>query len=148
MSSTVLLPVNNYAPWARDVATVVTEIEDDDVEVVVLHVFDDNEVASTHANLNDPETLSLDELAMRKNGVDAAQDVLSADGLEATPCGVREDEQTADAIIEMAESVGADRVYLYGRKRSPAGKAVFGSTIQRVILNATVPVTIVPAAAV
>lgn len=145
MSSTVLLPVKNHARWARRVAEVVVDIEDEDTEAVVLHVFDDDEVESTRKNLDTGGTLSVNDLASRKTGVNAAADVLTDGGFDATPHGVRHDDRTADAILDAAESVDADRVYLYGRKRSPAGKAVFGSTVQRVVLNAGVPVTIVPA---
>lgn len=145
MSSTVLLPVKNHAPWARDVADVVADVEGEDTEAVVLHVFDEGEVTSTRDNL-DGESLSTNALAARKAGVGAAVDVLTDGGVDATPRGVRKGDRAADAILDVARSVDADRVYLYGRKRSPAGKAVFGSTVQRVVLNATVPVTIVPAA--
>ncbi|RBI60498.1 universal stress protein [halophilic archaeon] len=144
MSSTVLLPVKNHAPWARKVAETVREVEDEDAEAVVLHVFDEAEVASTRANLDDSDGLSVDDLASRKSGVGAAVDVVTDGGLDATSRGIRRDDRTADAILDVAESADADRVYLYGRKRSPAGKAVFGSTVQRVVLNARIPVTIVP----
>jgi len=40
MSTTVLLPVKNHAQWARRVAEVVADVEDEDTEAVVLHVFD------------------------------------------------------------------------------------------------------------
>ncbi|WP_137285546.1 universal stress protein [Halorussus salinisoli] len=145
MNSTVLLPVKNHARWAKQVAEVVTNVEDEDTEAVVLHVFDEDEVESTRANLDTGDTLSVNDLASRKTGVHAAVDVLTDGGLDPTPRGVREDDRTADAILDVAESVDADRVYLYGRKRSPAGKAVFGSIVQRIVLNASVPVTIVPA---
>lgn len=146
MNSTVLVPVKNHSPWAKRVANVVTDVEDEGTQVVILHVFDEDEVESTRANLETEDTLSVNDLASRKNGVSAATDVLTSGGFDVTPHGVREDARTADAILDVAESVNVDRVYLYGRKRSPAGKAVFGSTVQRVVLNATVPVTIVPAA--
>lgn len=143
MNDTVLVPVRNHAQWARAVADVVTDVEDADTEAVVLHVFDDDEVASTRSNLDDG-SLGMDDLASRKTGVSAAIDVLSDAGFDARPNGVHEDGRTADAILDVVDSADADRVYLYGRNRSPAGKAVFGSTPQRVILNSDVPVTIVP----
>ncbi|WP_439028514.1 universal stress protein [Haloarchaeobius sp. DT45] len=46
-------------------------------------------------------------------------------------------------IRDVAETVDADRVYVAGRKRSPTGKAVFGSTAQEVMLSAPCPVTFV-----
>jgi len=48
-----------------------------------------------------------------------------------------------ERIVELAETVGADLIIVGGRKRSPAGKAVFGSTAQEVMLNAPCPVTFV-----
>jgi nucleotide-binding universal stress UspA family protein len=144
MSSTVLLPVKNHAPWARDMAETVASIEDEDTEVIVLYVFSREEIESTRANLNASKELSLNDLASRKTSADATANILNDEGLDTTLCGVRENNRRADAVLEMVESVDGDRIYLYSRKRSPAGKAVFGSTVQRVILNARVPVTIVP----
>jgi nucleotide-binding universal stress UspA family protein len=54
-------------------------------------------------------------------------------------------EERGKAIVKIAESVGADRVLVGGRKRSPTGKAVFGSTAQEVLLSAPCPVTFVRA---
>lgn len=47
----------------------------------------------------------------------------------------------ADAIIDTCEQRDCDHVFIAGRKRSPAGKAVFGDVVQNVLLNAAVPVT-------
>ncbi|MDG5818790.1 universal stress protein [Natronococcus sp. A-GB7] len=46
-------------------------------------------------------------------------------------------------ILRIAEETGADNIIVGGRKRSPAGKAVFGSTAQKIMLNAPCPVTYV-----
>ena len=41
----------------------------------------------------------------------------------------------ANAIIDIAENRDCGHVFLTGRRRSPAGKALFGDTAQSVILN-------------
>jgi len=52
-------------------------------------------------------------------------------------------ESVGEAIVGVAEDVGADLVVVGGRRRSPTGKAVFGSTAQDVMLDAPCPVTFV-----
>lgn len=47
-------------------------------------------------------------------------------------------------IVSYANNVDAEYIVISGRKRSPAGKAIFGSTSQYVILNAQCPVVTVP----
>lgn len=67
----------------------------------------------------------------------AADDLLSDLDLVTETIGVGVDDETdeANAIIETAEQHDADYVFIAGRKRRPTGKAVFGDTTQRVILN-------------
>ena len=48
-----------------------------------------------------------------------------------------------ESIVALADDVTADLVIVGGRQRSPAGKAVFGSTAQTVLLSAPCPVTFV-----
>lgn len=48
-----------------------------------------------------------------------------------------------ESIVDLANEIGADRVIVGGRRRSPAGKAVFGSTAQEVMLSSPCPVTFV-----
>lgn len=50
----------------------------------------------------------------------------------------------ASQLVSYATSVDASFIVLAPTQRSPVGKAVFGSTAQSVILNATSPVVSVP----
>lgn len=144
MTDTVLLPAKRHVPWSKAVADAVTDVEDEGTEALVLHVFDAAEEASTRENLDDSGDLSLDDLASRKSGVVAAVDVLTDAGVDATPKGARESDSKARNILDVGIDADADRLYLYGRRRSPTGKAVFGSVVQEIVLDAHVPVTIVP----
>ncbi|GAB7011634.1 universal stress protein [Halorubrum trueperi] len=70
---------------------------------------------------------------------DLAQEVIdqsSAD--DATPVGLLGD--PADEVVNYAEDNDASYLVIAGRKRSPVGKALFGSVVQSVMLNSDVPV--------
>ena len=48
-----------------------------------------------------------------------------------------------DAIADLTNRLGPDLLVLGARRRSPAGKALFGSVAQTIILEANVPVLVV-----
>lgn len=51
----------------------------------------------------------------------------------------------ADAILDHAERVEAEIIVLGSKKRTPVGKFLLGSTTQRVLLDASVPVLVIKA---
>ncbi|MFB6118484.1 universal stress protein [Halosegnis sp.] len=51
--------------------------------------------------------------------------------------------QRSEQVVALAEEIDADLVVVGGRRRSPTGKAVFGSTAQQILLDAPCPVTFV-----
>jgi nucleotide-binding universal stress UspA family protein len=142
--SRVLLPASNHSRWARDVADVLVETEEPDTTAVVAHVFDEEELASTRANLDLDGRPTADELAARKSGVSAAVDRIETADMDCEVRGFEHDGEPAGAIVDAVDETDADRLYMYSRRRSPAGKAVFGSTLQTVLLNAAVPVVVTP----
>ncbi|WP_396613659.1 universal stress protein (plasmid) [Haloferax sp. S1W] len=50
----------------------------------------------------------------------------------------------ADEITSYADEIDARYIVIGGRRRTPTGKALFGSVTQRVMLSASVPVLNVP----
>lgn len=143
----ILVPTTSHVGWARDVARLAIETEaGTETTATVLHVFEDEEVETTKSNLDLPpaEEITLDELAARKKGVAVTVDAFEAAGIATEVRGRRSDDDPAETIVSMADAETVDRIYLYSRKRSPAGKAVFGSTLQRVLLNASRPVVVYP----
>ncbi|WP_227352770.1 universal stress protein [Haladaptatus salinisoli] len=111
--------------------------------VVLAHVFTDEEFDDVVEQLDyEPSgNPRPDEVAARHATIRSLANSLdAADVGYAIRGAVGEHGET---IVELAENVNADSVFVGGRKRSPTGKAVFGSTAQEVILSAPCPVTFV-----
>ena len=70
---------------------------------------------------------------------DFAREAIDEAGVDdATPVGLLGD--PADEISNYADSNDARYLVIAGRKRSPVGKALFGSTVQSLMLNSETPV--------
>lgn len=67
----------------------------------------------------------------------AISDLLTDLNIEIEPIGwaVKDDDERANTILSVAEDQECDYIFLIGQRRRPTGKAVFGDTAQRVILN-------------
>ncbi|RYJ12782.1 universal stress protein [Halogeometricum borinquense] len=114
--------------------------------VVLAHVFTREEYNSALDNLDFDTTadeVSADDVAMRHSTIRELVDTLDEAGVEYDIRGRVGDH--GESIVRLANDVDADRVLVGGRKRSPAGKAVFGSVAQEVMLSAPCPVTFVRA---
>ena len=124
---TVVLGVDqNDAPARRSAAAVANlPNSHDEVEVFVLYCFTDN-----------PHGGSATQVA----GVRAA--VRELENEEVTVTVTEDSGDPSDAILNQAEKKQADLIVVGSRKRSPAGKALFGSVTQSVILNSDRPVMV------
>jgi len=122
-------------------AAAVTEVaEPTGARVELLHVFEEDGFENVRTQLGQSDA-SPTAAARRQKTVRDLTDAFDDAGVEYDVRG-RVGEK-ADAIVAEAEDVAADRVFVAGRPRSPAGKAVFGSTAQSVMLSAPCPVTFV-----
>lgn len=114
--------------------------------VVLGHVFTDSEYETAIDNLDfdrDHDQVPPDELAERYATVRKLTPAFEAKDIDYEIQGAVGEH--AEEIVALAERVDADRVLVGGRRRSPTGKAVFGSTAQEVMLSAPCPVTFVRA---
>lgn len=117
----VVLAVDEEEPQARTAAKEIAKLPGAGAEmrVDVLHCFTDN-----------PSGASATQVA----AVRTAVDILENHGIDYEVVEASGD--PAEAIVHLADSEDADLVVVGGRKRSPAGKALFGSVTQTVILSA------------
>ncbi|WP_407344644.1 universal stress protein [Haloplanus litoreus] len=87
-------------------------------------------------------TLSPAQTEEIPDSVRATTDVLEDAGINVD--AVVAEGNLADTVHSLVDERDADHVVVAGRRRSPTGKALFGSDVQSIILNATVPVTVTP----
>jgi len=121
----VLLGIDQSIDRAVEQAETVLDLFEEDIRVYLLHDFEDN-----------PEGASV----VQVDSVKRAQEIFEEAGVSVS---LREGSgDPAESIIEHAEELDADAVCVAGRKRSPAGKMLFGSVSQAVILNTDIPVLI------
>lgn len=142
---TVLLAVGpNDADRINELADAVLDIASPaGATVIVAHVFTDDQYGDVADRLDFESTGEADpsdvadrhttvrELASRFNDAGLPTQVRGAVG------------NHGEQIVDLAETTDSGLVVVGGRKRSPTGKAVFGSTAQEVMLNAPCPVTFV-----
>lgn len=114
----------------QDVGRAVAQTE------TVLDLFDVGEIRAylLHDFVNNPEGASVTQV----DAVKRAKEMFEERGVEVE---LREGSgEPAESIIETADELDADAICVAGRKRSPAGKMLFGSVSQNVILNTERPV--------
>jgi len=115
-------------------------------EVVLLHVFTKEEYDRTLDRLEfdrEASEVDPDDAARRHSSMRQLAKAFEEADVDVTIRGAVGDH--GEEIVRLAGEVSADRVLVGGRKRSPTGKAVFGSTAQEVMLSSPCPVTFVRA---
>lgn len=132
----VLVPVDTNEDRALEQAKYVTSLPDaaESVEAYILFIFNEES-----ADL--PKEFEQFKSASRIGSVRRANERLEAAGIETTILEGSGSVEDGD-ILEAAADHDVDAIVLGGRKRSPVGKAVFGSVTQSVILNTDRPVVV------
>jgi nucleotide-binding universal stress UspA family protein len=123
----VLLAIDDDEDRARRQAQEIVDLDLASVSVTILHVFTDN-----------TEGASMGQFAPARR----ADELLSAAEIETTL--VETSGEPGHEVLREADGLDVDLIAVAGRKRSPAGKAVFGSVSQAVMLDAEVPVLYCP----
>jgi nucleotide-binding universal stress UspA family protein len=115
-------------------------------KVVLLHVFTKDEYDDSIDKLEFDtvaEEVGPDDVARRHSSTRQLAKTLDEAGVDYEIRGAVGEH--GEEIVKTAKAADADRVLVGGRKRSPTGKAVFGSTAQEVMLSSPCPVTFVRA---
>lgn len=128
----ILVPIDNDVERGQTQAGYVTglPLDGDEVEVVLTHVLEG-------VDADVPETMQTPD---RVDAVRRARETLEDEGIDVTVRGAGG--PPTDGIIELADEIDADKIVMGGRNRSPAGKVLFGSVTQSILLNADLPVVV------
>jgi nucleotide-binding universal stress UspA family protein len=111
-----------------------------DIEVVLTHVYaeEDREKMEDMFDVNLEQPQHVDMVAEHNSAVQQFAERLDDRDISHRTRGSIGDPATE--ILDIADDEEADFILVAGRKRSPAGKAIFGSTSQHVLLNSSRPV--------
>jgi nucleotide-binding universal stress UspA family protein len=131
----VLMPVDDDVDRAVAQAEYVIGLpgNPDDIEVTVVHAF------------RDDESVTDDSPPEQSRAVTEAMSHLEEAGVTVTFTEIYS--PASDGILDTAADIEPAQIVMAGRDRSPTGKVLFGSVTQRVILNASIPVTVAAAEA-
>lgn len=128
----ILIPVDNDEDRATTQAEFVADLPlaGDDVEVTVAHALSE-EGRDAPTSMQSP-----DRVATVRRAVEGLED--AGVSVEVGDIG----QPPAESILMYADEIDADLIVLGGRKQSPAGKVLFGSVSQEVIIETDRPVVV------
>lgn len=136
----VLIPVGGDSEHVLAAADAVASLPNaaEEVEAVILNVYEGFEVSGEGGRVDSEDVWNEENYP---ESVDVVEDRLTEAGISTSRR--REHGDSADTIVEVAAELDVDSVTMSGRRRSPTGKMLFGSTTQSVLLGADRPVTVI-----
>ncbi|MFW5938762.1 MAG: universal stress protein [Halanaeroarchaeum sp.] len=136
----VLVPVGGSTERVLSAAEAVTSLPnaETEVEATILNVFEEFEVSGEGGRVESEDVWDEENFP---DSVDVVEEHLEAAGVSVTKR--REHGEPAESILEVAAELDVDNITMSGRRRSPTGKMLFGSTTQSVLLSADCPVTVI-----
>lgn len=128
----VLLAADGDTPRVEKQAETIARLPNaaETVKAYVLYVFDESAI-DDDSEMVDPR---------RIKAVTEAEELLADQGVDVELVGRAG--KTVARILDVADEYDVEAIYVGGPKRSPTGKALFGSVVQDVILQSDVPVTV------
>lgn len=110
-----------------------------DVTVILTHVFSKKQFDEVAEELDYPKATEedVDVVLERHQSIRHLEELFDEHDVRGVVGTV------AESTNKIAETNDADRIVISGGDRSPAGKAIFGSTAQNVLLGSPCPVTYV-----
>jgi len=140
----VLVPIDDDESRVRSQIDAVLDLQraGGELQVDVLYVYEEIDVPADEAGSSTIDRINenLGDLQGLPDTADLAVERLREAGIETAIHDVVGD--PAPAIADVATEYDVDSIVVGARRRSPVGKAVFGSVAQAVILGADRPVLV------
>lgn len=140
----VVGPTNTAKSLVREAGELAAGV---DAALTLIHITSEAEYDDQREQLADvagsDSTYSVGQAVegARSYASDIGREVL--DGIDVEYDAIGSVGDRAETILTEANRRDCDHIFLAGRKRSPTGKALFGDDTQRVILDASMPVTVI-----
>ena len=136
----VLLSVDSNIEHGMHAAKLVTNLPgpSDQLEVTILNI--QSEINATGAGIETTDSKDRFDEDKYPEAVRETERFLLENSISTDK--IRRYGDPSKEILDVAAEIEADRIILSGGKRSPAGKMIFGSTIQSVLLDSDIPVTV------